>query len=372
VPEKQRHIIHLTSADIWRGAEQQIIYLYQGLSRESVKQIIFCSQNSQLLKYCRENNISTISYKRNSGANWNLVQALRKYCKTYQPDIIHIHDPHAHNAYVIAYLMGLRTPAILHRRVDFPTATNYFSAFKYNIHTIRKIVCVSEKVKAVLYNRINNPERLTVHYDCTDISAFERINGRQLLEKDYPQLKDKYIIADIAALVDHKDHPTFIRTAHYLVHVLNIKEIHFLIMGEGILKKTIHQLLYQYQLEKYVTMTGFRKDLPALLNGIDTYVFTSKMEGFGSTILQVMSAKVPIVATKTGGPAEILEHKKTALLASTGDHISLAHHLLSLKEKHTLKKQLVENAYQLVRQFSIEQHVQEISAIHQQILKQPK
>ena len=366
--EKNRNILHISSADIWRGAEQQIIYLYQGLQVAGHQQMIFCVQDGLLAKYCSEHQINHQTYQRNTGLNFQLALLIKKYTRENTVEIIHIHDPHAHHAYLTAYLLGLKVPAILHRRVDFPTALNVFSAWKYQCNGIKKIICVSNEVKRVMDIHPKISKKLEVVHACVDIQKFKKINGRQILIKEYPILQGKLIVANIAAIVDHKDYPTYIKAVHYLVKVLQIKNLHFLIIGDGALKSEIKQLIKDYHLENHIIITGNREDLPQILNGIDIYTFTSKLEGFGSTILEVMSAKIPIIATNIGGPREILTHKKNALLVSVGDYIAIAHQIDYLKSHPEITQQLSEEAFKTVQQFSIERYIEQVQNIYHQIL----
>ncbi len=366
--KKIRHIVHLSSATIWRGAEQQIIYLYEGLKNAGHQQTIFCHQNGELAAYCREHQISFIPYKRESGINWNLVKSLKNYHLQNPADLIHLHDPHAHHAYLTAYLTGLKVPAILHRRVDFPTAQNIFSAWKYKVNGIKKIVCVSDRVKNIFSGNKELYTKCEVIYDCIKTEDFQKITGRKILEKDFPRLKDKFIVANIAALVDHKDYPTFIRAAYHLVKVLQIKDLHFLIIGQGEKETEIRKMVDEYQLQQFITFTGHRKDISQILNGIDVYTFTSDMEGFGSTILEVMSSKVPVVATNTGGPAEILSHKTDALIVPVKDYVAIAHQIARLKSDKNLSVSLANSAYQKVQKFSVSSYIHQMENIYHQIL----
>ncbi|HUH75667.1 MAG TPA: glycosyltransferase family 4 protein [Chitinophagales bacterium] len=366
--EKNRKILHISSADIWRGAEQQIIYLYKGLQEAGNQQMIFCIKDGLLAKYCSENQITYQTYQRNTGINFQLALLIKKYTRENTVDIIHIHDPHAHHAYLTAYILGLKVPAILHRRVDFPTAQNGFSAWKYQCKGIKKIICVSKEVQRVLNVNSSIGKKLEVIYDGVDIEKYQKINGRKILEQEYSILRGKIIIANIAALVDHKDIPTYIKAVHYLVKVLEVKNLHFLIIGDGAMKNELQQMIANYHLGNVITMTGNRIDIPQILNGIDIYTFTSKLEGFGSTILEVMSARVPIIATNIGGPREILTHKKNALLIPVGDYIGLAHQIDTLIHHPEIAQQLKENSFQKVQQFSVKNYTEQIENIYHQIL----
>jgi L-malate glycosyltransferase len=233
---------------------------------------------------------------------------------------------------------------------------NVLNRWKYNHPQIKAIVAVSERVKHILSPLIKDKGRLKVMYDAVDIARFRIISNRHLLEHEFPACEGKHKVGCIAALVDHKDIPTYIRMVHYVVQVLNRKDFHFFIIGGGDLEKDIRAMIMEYRLENYITLTGRREDIPQVLQSLDYYVFTSKMEGFGSTILEVMAAGVPVIATKVGAAAEMLEHRKNAMLANIGDEVGLGNALLDLVNNDHLSHHLVQHALADVAAYSLENY----------------
>jgi glycosyltransferase involved in cell wall biosynthesis len=65
------------------------------------------------------------------------------------------------------------------------------------------------------------------------------------------------------------------------------------------------------------------------LADIDLFLFTSKTEGLGTTVLDALASGTPVVATKAGGVPEILSKNKAGVLCEIGD-------------VHDLSKQVVE------------------------------
>ncbi|MFZ8831500.1 MAG: glycosyltransferase [Thermodesulfobacteriaceae bacterium] len=83
------------------------------------------------------------------------------------------------------------------------------------------------------------------------------------------------------------------------------------LVGDGELKAKMEELIQKFGLNKNVKMFGWIKDrrkLFEILKESDILVFTSKPgEGLGLTILEAMSQGLPIIATKCGGPEEVIE-----------------------------------------------------------------
>jgi glycosyltransferase involved in cell wall biosynthesis len=83
------------------------------------------------------------------------------------------------------------------------------------------------------------------------------------------------------------------------------------LVGDGMLKAKMEELIQKLGLDENVKMFGWIKDrgkLFEILRESDILVFTSKPgEGLGLTILEAMSQGLPVIATKCGGPEEVIE-----------------------------------------------------------------
>ena len=67
-----------------------------------------------------------------------------------------------------------------------------------------------------------------------------------------------------------------------------------------------------------------QEDLPDFLSAADVVVLTSEREQFGQVIVEGMACGLPAVATRSLGPAAIIEHGETGWLVNPGDEIALA------------------------------------------------
>ena len=65
-------------------------------------------------------------------------------------------------------------------------------------------------------------------------------------------------------------------------------------------------------------LPGFRTDVADCLPDFDVFLSTSDGEGFSLALVQAMGARVPVIATRSGGPQEILEEGRWGSLVPTG------------------------------------------------------
>jgi glycosyltransferase involved in cell wall biosynthesis len=85
-----------------------------------------------------------------------------------------------------------------------------------------------------------------------------------------------------------------------------------------------------------VHFLGDRADVRALLSRCEILVSASLHESFGRTLIEAMALGVPVVATKSGGPEEIIEDGKSGFLVATGDAGALAERMSRLLSDRAL------------------------------------
>lgn len=88
-------------------------------------------------------------------------------------------------------------------------------------------------------------------------------------------------------------------------------------------------------------LTGFRSDVPALMAACDVVCHTSRApESFGMVILEAMAQGRPVIATKSGGPSEIIEDGVDGRLIPPGDPDHLATAMIELGASPMLRRRL--------------------------------
>jgi len=79
-----------------------------------------------------------------------------------------------------------------------------------------------------------------------------------------------------------------------------------------------------------VTLLGFQSDSAAFLRGLDLFVLSSTSEGFSLSTVQAMASALPIVATRSGGPEELIANDVHGCLVAAGSSDALAEGIAAL------------------------------------------
>jgi glycosyltransferase involved in cell wall biosynthesis len=157
----------------------------------------------------------------------------------------------------------------------------------------------------------------------------------------------------VAHLADHKGHKYLIRATEILKQ--KAPQIRVIIVGEGPLRMELDKLVKQTHVEDMVFFLGFREDVPQILASLDLFVLSSYLEGMGSSILDAMASRLPVVATKTGGIPEVVVNGKTGLLVPPRSPTALAKAILKIYEDRDLGYRLGQKGYEVVhKKFSAE------------------
>lgn len=346
-------VVHVSTPRSWRGGEQQVVYLAERLRAHGVPQLVVCPAGSELERVCRERGLPHAPLRRRASVDPFFARGVARAAAEVRAAIVHAHDPHGHAAAVLAAsLFGLEAPVVVHRRVDFRIGRGPFSRWKYDHRAVRRIVCVSRAIAEIVRPDVRDPSRLCVVHDGIDLRRFSGASADGRLRRQYALPERVPLVGNVAALAGHKDHFTFVETAARLLD--GGLDARFLAIGDGPLRDEIADRIRRRGLEGRVLLTGFRTDVPSILPELDLFLFTSKEEGLGSSILDAYACRVPVVATAAGGVPEIVVDGETGLLAPVRDPDALADRVRRVLADPALRARLVEGGARRVAEFGTE------------------
>ncbi len=167
---------------------------------------------------------------------------------------------------------------------------------------------------------------------------------------------DHTVVAIVGRLHPVKGHSFFLRAADRVRR--QVPGVTFLVVGDGDLETELHAEAQGLGLTGTVIFTGYRDDVPALLQATDVLAITSLSEGSPLNLFEAMAAGCAVVATAVGGIPELLDHDRTGLLAAPADPEAIAAGLLRVVRDRSLRERLGAAARdEAARRFDVRQTV---------------
>ncbi|MFT5814594.1 MAG: glycosyltransferase involved in cell wall biosynthesis [Psychroserpens sp.] len=120
----------------------------------------------------------------------------------------------------------------------------------------------------------------------------------------------------------------------------------------------------------HIEFLGFRDDRLPLLKSFDLFVMTSTLEGIPRCLMEATAASIPVAAYDIAGIDQLIEHKKTGLLASLGEKKQLLSYWESLLFTEGYGVELAAEAKNFVYQhYSANRMATEYSELFKQLVK---
>lgn len=359
-------VLHVSTPRSWRGGEQQAAYLAGALKKMGIDQTILTPFHSAVAERMNTSGITITGFRSRGILDLALAKKIAELCRKERFDLLHTHDSHAHSAAVLsASLFGNTTPVIVSRRVDFAISASPFSRWKYNHPSVKRIICVSDMIRQITEKDIRNKDVLRVVHSGIDLARYHVVTDKRQLHRELALPEGTKIIGNLSALADHKDYPTFLRTAAEVLK--HRKDVFFVIAGEGPEEASIRSMISELGLTEKVKLLGFRKDVPQVMKCLDLFLITSSTEGLGTIVLEAFAAGVPVVATAAGGIPELVKEGFTGLLAPVGDAETLTKQVLRIFADAPLTTELISRATATVQTFTFEQTAAKTLSIYHEV-----
>ena len=175
---------------------------------------------------------------------------------------------------------------------------------------------------------------------------------------------DHPVVAAAGRLAKVKNYPLLIEA---LAELSLERPVHAWILGDGAERQPLEHLVEQRGLPGLVRFLGFQGNPWRFMARADVFVLTSTYEGFGNVLIEAMACGTPVVATRSPGTVEIIEHGTTGLLV---DHEprAVARAIHELLTDAALRERLVARARESVAHYALPRVVDRYDRLFQEIV----
>jgi glycosyltransferase involved in cell wall biosynthesis len=154
------------------------------------------------------------------------------------------------------------------------------------------------------------------------------------------------VVGILAALRPEKNHELFLAGAAAICE--HLPDARYLVVGDGPLRADLEARAARLGLADRVHFLGTRRDVPELLAACDLVALTSHNEAAPVSILEALSAGVPVVATNVGSVRETVIEGVTGRLIPPGDLAAYASAAVELLQNAAERRRLGDAGRQLV------------------------
>jgi sugar transferase (PEP-CTERM/EpsH1 system associated) len=240
---------------------------------------------------------------------------------------------------------------------------------------VQHYVALSRQIEGYLRDAVGVPaECISQIYNGVDVTRFATVRdgGRRSLLAAAPfRCDDALVVGTVGRLQAVKDQALLVRAVARAVaqQPSTRARLRLVIVGDGPLRAELQQAIDMARLSDIAWLAGEQADVPAWLRALDLFVLPSRSEGISNTILEAMASGLPVVATRVGGNAELVDAPATGTLVSAGDEGALADAILAtLVDPARAHAQGGAGRRRIEQRFSLEAMVAAYESMYEQLL----
>ena len=257
-----------------------------------------------------------------------LLRAARDIDRSLPLDLIHAHTAYPDGFAAVRVGRALKLPVVvtLHGG-DVNVHFRRYLCRRLGLWALSRadrVIAVSESLRRKVVEEYGtSAAKVAVIPNGVDVAKFQpmtRAEALKGLELDSHAARVLYV----GAINESKGIRYLLKAANRVTESLH-RAIEFVLIGEGEYEEAARTLTSELGIASAVNFVGKRpnSEIPLWINASDLLVLPSLSEGFGVALIEAMACGKPVVATRCGGPDDIVR-PDTGILVPPGDEAALA------------------------------------------------
>lgn len=358
------------------GAENGIIRRISQLDRNKFEiKICFLFADNPYQDAFKKLDIPVCSMMMRHNKQFQGLIKLVRYLKDEKPHILHTHFT---NSDYYGVILGkiLNIPNIVstfHMMRDWRRTRRFKDKLRHwltlpVLKMFDRILTVSDSVKesAIHYDKLNSEKIVTI-YNGINITKYKP-QKEMLINNEFKENDNTKIIGTVGRLCVEKGQKFLIKAMPLIKK--QSPESKLVIVGEGELRKTFEELIIKLNLHNSVILTGYRNDVPSILNKFDIFVLPSLTEGLPNSLIEAMACALPCIVSNIQSCAELIDDRVTGLLIETGNSIMIAEKVIYLLRNNEIANKIGNTARKKIENnFNIESTTKNLELIYNELLQ---
>jgi sugar transferase (PEP-CTERM/EpsH1 system associated) len=362
------------------GLENGIVNLINRLPVERYRHaVIALTEVTEFRRRIVRDDVECIALHKPPGHGWRVWPQLLREFRRLAPAVVHTRNLAALEAVVPAW--AARVPVRIHgehgRDVSDLDGTNrryqwVRRAYRPFVHTY---VALSQDLTNYLTDRIGVPAALVRHiWNGVDTEVFHPAAGRRAqipgCPFDDPSL---FLCGTVGRSEAVKDH---LNLARGFVQALERNpaaraRLRLVLVGDGSQRAQAERVVEEAGAASLAWFAGERSDVADVMRGLDCFVLPSLAEGISNTIMEALASGLPVIATRVGANADMVEDGVAGRIVPRADSAALAEAILEYLADPPKARRHGRAGRQIVdRRFGLNRMVAEYDRLYTDLLSQ--
>jgi glycosyltransferase involved in cell wall biosynthesis len=302
----------------WRGGQNQALLLLKGLYERGHAAELLAAHGSSISHRAKKAGIHVHSVSRGL-FRMRAAAKIRSLLAEGRIELVHANEAHAVTAAWLA-LVGKHLPFVISRRVGYPLGKSWIAQARY-----RAADCIMANSQWVADRAVGSGaplEKMRVVYEGVEIPALPSTDAREVARKRWSISKSDKVLGCVGALQQDKGHAWVIRALADLRPAF--PQCKLLIAGDGKCRPQLEALAAEWKVQDQLIFAGFVKDISAVYEAIDIFVFPSLFEGLGTSLLSAMAYGIPSITFFGCALGEIVENGLSGLQVEARNSAEIA------------------------------------------------
>lgn len=374
IENKLINVLLLNALDIYGGGEFFVYQLAKLLTQKGHKVWVSCRKDNIIYGRCLEEGIGVfpLDYPEHSGKSdlWKNSRILAGFVKDNKIDIVHSNTNYDRTAGAFAAkLAGARHVSNVH---SFHSISHNLTHWYRNKYLIHHFMVDGVCTKELLINEDKiDPAKITLLHLGLDPEQNKKDpeTGKQI-RREFEVEDDEILIGNAARMVPFKGQEYLIRAYPEVLKAFPTSKL--MIVGDGELSSTLHNLAVELGISERTIFPGFRSDIKSMYSAFDIYAHTS-VEGGGETfpyaMLHALAQELPMVITRVGDMPAMVEEGINGFVLEDKDIKGISEKIMLLCGNKKLRNEMGKKSYELMlKKFTVDIMTSNIEKVYRKVL----
>lgn len=368
--QKKIKVLLIVCNNVLNGTERYVVDLASNLPREKFDVYVATPKYGPLSEVLKKRSIKELIFNNGRTLTYSVkgLNNLRYILRKEKFDILHANSGFL--PCVVGKFVGVKfiievKHGIFYSKKQLDTLPFVRRVYERNKKRfVDKFIATSPNDKNLMMKHFHIPENMIeIIYLGLDIKELKN----KVSEEPLNYKSKDFVFGHIGRLTYQKAQIILFKAFKILSE--KYSNIKLEIIGDGEDKVSLQKFINENDLGSKIIFRGYIDDIYNEMKKFDAHVLTSRFEGMGYVNLEAMALNVPVITSDVGGATNFLKNGFNALITPVDDPQETADAMEKLLTNDKLRTDIIKNAAETVKKYSIEKMVKDTSDFYIRNLK---